>query len=117
MMYRAEMNARQFPSATEHARRAVELYRRLGDRHGEAEAVHRLGLIELQRRNLGAARLLFEESRELDVAGGESPAASDRSSRVSTSGTSPSWSCSRRTWTRPSLTCSDRWISGAKAAR
>ncbi len=73
MMYRAEMNARQFPSATEHARRAVELYRRLGDRYGEAEAVHRLGLIELQRRNLGAARLLFEESRELDIAGGERP--------------------------------------------
>jgi tetratricopeptide (TPR) repeat protein len=73
MMYRAEMDAREFPSASEHGRRAVELFQQLGDRHGEAEAVHRLGLVELQRRNLGEARLLFEESRELDIAGGERP--------------------------------------------
>lgn len=69
--YRAEMSGREFSIASAHAHRAIELFQRLGDGHGEAEAVHRLGLIHLQRRELEQARALFDRSLELDRAAGE----------------------------------------------
>ncbi len=69
--YRAEMAERQFSVAIPHAERAIELFRQIGDRHNEAESVHRLGLIEMQMGNLERARELFEQSLLLDREGGE----------------------------------------------
>lgn len=69
--YRAGAVTGDFGKATAHAQAAIELYRTLGDRHGEAEGVHRLGLIHLQRGDLETARELFDESLELDRAAGE----------------------------------------------
>jgi len=69
--YRAEMQDREFPVAEKHALRAIERFRQLDDGHGEADAVHRLGLIEMQRSKLAEARQLFEQSKELDIAAGE----------------------------------------------
>lgn len=69
-LYRAELGKREFPDATASARRAVAAYQRLGDRHGEAEAVHLLGLISLQRGDLKAARRVFDRSLALDSAAG-----------------------------------------------
>lgn len=69
--YRAEMNERDFPLATQHVTTAIEQFRTVGELHGEADAVHRLGLIHLQRRELAAARNLFDESLKLDQRGGE----------------------------------------------
>ncbi len=68
--YRAEMSEREFPTATRHAEAAIRLFQEASDRHGEAEAVHRLGLIHFQRRELETARELFDRSLELDDAGG-----------------------------------------------
>jgi len=70
LLYRAELGKREFSEATTSARRAVAAYQRLGDRHGEAEAVHLLGLISLQRRELKAARQVFDRSLALDSAAG-----------------------------------------------
>lgn len=69
--YRAEMIEREFPTAESHASNAIEMFAELGDHHGRAEAVHRMGLIEMQRGSLESARELFEESLEHDIAGGE----------------------------------------------
>jgi len=69
--YRAEMAEREFPEADRHARRAIKLFQQLGDRHYEAEGVHRLGLIELQRGNLDLAHELFVQSLLLDRKAGE----------------------------------------------
>ena len=69
--YRAEMQGRAFPTAETHARRAIKMFQSTRDGHGEADAVHRLGLIEMQRSNLATARRLFDRSKELDVAAGE----------------------------------------------
>ena len=69
--YRAEMSERQFPTATVHADRAIELFRGLNERRGEADAVHRRGLIAFQRRELELARRLFVRSLELDRISGE----------------------------------------------
>lgn len=69
--YRAEMLGRAFATALAHANRAAELFRSLGNSHGEAEAVHRLGLISMQRGELAEARGHFDRSLELDRAGGE----------------------------------------------
>jgi len=69
--YRAEMAGREFPIADRHARRAIEISKQIGDRRGEADAVHRLGLIEMQRGNLELARELFEQSLLLDREAGE----------------------------------------------
>jgi tetratricopeptide (TPR) repeat protein len=71
--YRAEMQEREFPMATIHADRAIELYREVGDKHGEADAVHRRGLIHIQRREYELAHELFDRSLELDRAAGERP--------------------------------------------
>lgn len=67
--YRAEMGEREFPAAEEHAQRARMLYAELDDPVGEADAVHRLGLIALQQRRLGDARELFDRSLELSNQG------------------------------------------------
>jgi len=69
--YRAEMAGREFPTADRHARRAIEMFQQLGDRRSEADAVHRLGLIEMQRGNLDRAREFFEQSLSLDRDTGE----------------------------------------------
>lgn len=67
--YRAEMAGRKFPLATIHARQAIALFRQLADKSGEADAVHRLGLIKFQSGKMLEARKLFEESLTLDRAG------------------------------------------------
>ena len=67
--YRAEMSEREFPTAAEHGRRAQVLFRELDDPVGETDAVHRLGLIELQKGNLQEARKLFDRSLELSREG------------------------------------------------
>ena len=71
--YRAEMGDRQFPTATTYARKAEALFREQGDPVGETEAVHRLGLIELQRGNSLHARELFDRSLELSKHGPRRP--------------------------------------------
>jgi tetratricopeptide (TPR) repeat protein len=73
LLYRSEIDGREFPAATVQAHRAVQAHRRLRDWHGEAEGVHLLGLIHLQRRELPAARTLFDRSLALDRAAGERP--------------------------------------------
>lgn len=69
--YRAEMPQRLFERASEHAVTASRMLHALGDHHGEAEAVHRLGLIALQKRELELAEEYFDESLRLDRLGGE----------------------------------------------
>jgi tetratricopeptide (TPR) repeat protein len=68
--YRAEMAAGDFNEATAQAETALDLFSATGDHYGQAEAVHRLGLIRLQRRELDSALALFEESLRLDELGG-----------------------------------------------
>lgn len=68
--YRAEMTERRFENATRHVLYAIFLYQELADKHKEAEAVHRLGLIHLQKRELERARELFDESLRADIEGG-----------------------------------------------
>jgi tetratricopeptide (TPR) repeat protein len=67
--YRAEIGERGFTAATEHALRARDLFAELGDPVGETDAVHRLGLIELQKHNLDRSRELFDRSLELSEKG------------------------------------------------
>jgi tetratricopeptide (TPR) repeat protein len=69
--YRAEMSDRVFEKATSFAEAALEQFDELGERHGQADAVHRLGLIALQRGHLHAAHEYFDLSLQLDLAGGE----------------------------------------------
>ena len=69
--YRAEMQEREFEEASRFAQRAIAMFDQLEDAHHEAEAVHRLGLIHLQRRELDRAHELFEQSLQLDREGGE----------------------------------------------
>ena len=71
--YRAEMSERKFSSATQHAEKALAAFEILKNFHGQADAVHRLGLIHLQQRKLDAAYELFEESLRLDRIAGERP--------------------------------------------
>lgn len=71
--YRAEMREREFPMAEQYARQAISMFAAIGDGHGQADAVHRQGLIEFQRQNLDNAESLFEESLLLDIAAGERP--------------------------------------------
>jgi tetratricopeptide (TPR) repeat protein len=68
LLYRAEAR-----SALEPARAAVAAFQALGDRHGEAEAIHLIGLVHLQADDLPAARASFERSLALDRAAGERP--------------------------------------------
>ena len=69
--YRAEMADREFEQATRYAEQALQAMQALDDFHGQADAVHRLGLISLQQRDLGRAEELFEESLRLDRIDGE----------------------------------------------
>ncbi len=71
--YRAELRMRLFPTATLHAKQAINLFQEAGDRRGEADAVHRLGLILFQRGELEEARTLFDRSLELDDEAGSRP--------------------------------------------
>ena len=69
--YRAEMSEREFPNAFLYARSANKQFQKLDDKHGEAEATHRLGLIHMQRNELEDAQIFFDRSLKLDQAGGE----------------------------------------------
>jgi tetratricopeptide (TPR) repeat protein len=69
--YRAEMSARDFPRAAKYAQGAKVRFQEIEDQHGEADAVHRLGLIQMQRGDLQEARNLFEQSKTLDKTAGE----------------------------------------------
>lgn len=69
--YRAEMSERVFATATQHANTALDACQELEDIHCQADAVHRLGLIHLQRRELDQALVLFEESLRIDRIAGE----------------------------------------------
>ena len=69
--YRAEMREREFARSDEYARRAIKMFAANGDKFGQADAVHRLGLIEFQRGDLDTAEALFIESMRLDIAAGE----------------------------------------------
>ena len=69
--YRAEMSEREFPKAFSYSRSANEQFQKLDDKHGKAEATHRLGLIHMQRNELDDAQIFFDRSLELDKAGGE----------------------------------------------
>ena len=71
--YRAEMAERVFATATRHAEAALRACRELQEIHCQADAVHRLGLIHLQRRELDEALELFEESLRIDRLAGERP--------------------------------------------
>jgi tetratricopeptide (TPR) repeat protein len=68
--YRAEMSDRLFARATRHVDKAIEMFRELGDTRGQADAVHRRGLIHLQKDELLRARDLFDESLRLDEMNG-----------------------------------------------
>ncbi len=63
--------AGELPAATPLAEDAIRWFRQAGDAHGEADAVHKLGLIHLQRGEHARARELFDRSLELDREGGE----------------------------------------------
>jgi len=69
--YRAEMRGREFNRAEEHARLANKLYAKIDDSHGQADAVHLLGLMKFHRKKLDLAEALFEESLRLDILAGE----------------------------------------------
>lgn len=68
--YRAEMADRQFERSEMYARQALRRFTDLADLHGQADAVHRLGLIAFQRRELDEAREAFDRSLALEQAGG-----------------------------------------------
>ncbi len=74
--YRAEIADRQFVEAEKYASKAASMFRDLGDAHGEADAVHRMGLIRFQQRAKGGeaalaeAHALFDHSLALDQEGG-----------------------------------------------
>lgn len=69
--YRADMAEREFTEASRYAEQALPVFVALDDFHGQADAVHRLGLISLQQRDLDLAKDLFEESLRLDRIDGE----------------------------------------------
>ncbi|MGI9222481.1 MAG: tetratricopeptide repeat protein [Woeseiaceae bacterium] len=71
--YRAEMSERVFATAARHANAALKACRALEEIHCQADAVHRLGLIHLQKRELDTALELFEESLRIDRLAGERP--------------------------------------------
>ncbi len=71
--YRAEMSERKFETASAKALEAERGFKRLGESSGEADAVHRQGLIELQKRNLEEARELFDRSLEIEQRGPRRP--------------------------------------------
>ncbi|GJL94808.1 MAG: hypothetical protein DHS20C05_12130 [Hyphococcus sp.] len=74
--YRAEMSERKFSLAEAATKDAITMFEALGDKHGQADAVHRLGLIHFQRRandpetELATASELYDQSLVLDKEGG-----------------------------------------------
>ncbi|MEO1135582.1 MAG: hypothetical protein AAFW68_03090 [Pseudomonadota bacterium] len=74
--YRAEMQQRSFSKASKYAVEAEQIFDALHDKHGQADAVHRQGLIRFQQRRIDGdnalteARQLFDRSLALDLAGG-----------------------------------------------
>ena len=68
--YRAEMAERRFPQALMHATEALDLARKAGSKHAEADALHRFGLIHLQRGEHATARVFFDQSLAVDEAAG-----------------------------------------------
>ena len=71
--YRAGIPEGEFARSRRHGEAAVRLYEQAGDLHGQADAVHKLGLMAMQEGDLAAARRLFDRSLELDRAGGARP--------------------------------------------
>jgi tetratricopeptide (TPR) repeat protein len=68
--YRAEAAEGSYPRATEHVELAIALLREGNDLRKLSDAVHLLGLIHLQKRELDRAQQLFDESLELDERAG-----------------------------------------------
>jgi len=68
--YRAEAAERLFPRSTEYVEFAITLLREGNDVRKLSDAVHLLGLIHMQRRELDRARELFDESLALDQSAG-----------------------------------------------
>lgn len=68
-----EGRTRFFSISTLHAEKAVSLFQEAGDKHGEADAVHQLGLIHFQKGEIEAARKLFDQALELDDEAGSRP--------------------------------------------
>jgi len=71
--YRAEMSERVFAKADAYSYLAIAQHERAGNQHAQSDAVHQLGLIYLQTRDLGRARELFDESLRLDEEAGQRP--------------------------------------------
>jgi len=69
--YRAEMAEREFAKATVYVNRAIASLQEGGDVRAQSDAVHQLGLIHMQKRELERARELFDESLALDREAGE----------------------------------------------
>jgi tetratricopeptide (TPR) repeat protein len=67
------MAERDFDQATRYAGLALDSFRELEDAHGQADAMHRFGLISLQKSELDEALGQFEESLRLDQIAGERP--------------------------------------------
>lgn len=68
--YRAEMEERQFLQAEEFAARALQKAEAANALYGQADAVHLLGLIFFQRRDMDKARQYFDRSLELEQQSG-----------------------------------------------
>lgn len=63
--------ARDYQLATPLTEDAIRWFRQVGDAHGEADAVHKLGLIHFQRGENDRAKELYDRSLELDRQDGE----------------------------------------------
>ena len=64
--YRAETPEDGYPRAFEYAKSALKAYEGLGDFQGQADAVHRMGLLHMQMRELVKAREYFDLSLKLE---------------------------------------------------
>lgn len=69
--YRAEMRDREFAEAEKYARLALSAFESEKDLYGQADAVHLIGLIFFQRRDLAPALEHFEKSLILENQTGE----------------------------------------------
>lgn len=69
--YRAEMSERKFVEAEKHGQRALAAFTAAEDIVGQADAVHALGLIYFQRRELVEAREFFDRSLVLENSTGK----------------------------------------------
>jgi|GEM_PF-3508289 len=68
--YRAELSEREFPIALAHANEAIRLLTKADEQRLLADAVHRRGLIHMQRRELDEAHRWFDRSLEIDQSAG-----------------------------------------------